>query len=57
VFQLFDGNLIGQSLTTTGLNVREPMPFSQEDMERRFFAAQKAWQKLTQRRDLSLGQL
>jgi hypothetical protein len=41
----------------TDLNVRKPLPFSPEDMERRFFAAQKAWQKVTERRDLSLGQL
>jgi hypothetical protein len=33
------------------------MPFSPEDTERQFFAAQKAGQKLTERCNLRLGQL
>jgi hypothetical protein len=41
----------------TDLNIRDPMPFSPEDLERRFFATQKAWQKLTERCNLRLGQL
>jgi hypothetical protein len=41
----------------TDLNIRDTMPFSPENMERRFFATQKAWQKLTKRSDLRFGQL
>jgi hypothetical protein len=39
------------------LSIRYLLPFSPENMERRFFATQQAWQEPTERGDLSLAQL